>query len=214
MKVCKNLFKILICLFFFSCSEPEHSNPHDPLIPLNGDITQFSALQTDVNEITLTWNTAALNQSEFIIYKKTAGSQDFYTAAAVEYNEYEFADTAVSPNNEYSYRLEMKNYVGSALSDVIEVRSSDIPIPHNFKAEFKVNQIQLSWECILWDDIQGYIVERSRNGISFEEKANIPYSNLSWTDTNLDWNKFIYRVKSYNQDSESFYIYSDYVYTE
>ena len=96
---------------------PPSPPPAGPAAP-----TGLTATAVSSRRIDLTWIDQATNESGFHVQRAT-GSTTFTTIANLGPDAAAFSDTTVSPNTNYTYRIEVYNASGTALSSTVNVKT-------------------------------------------------------------------------------------------
>lgn len=123
--------------------------------------------------------------------------------------------TAVEVNDTTRINFSVTSDVSSKLSDRFMLIFSSVPsaglLPVTFvsaQAHRQSNAVIVSWNTMNEKNIKTYEVQRSVNGIDFEDAASISAQNLSsnnynWTDNNASKRNSFYRIQSTDANGKS-----------
>jgi hypothetical protein len=195
-------------LLFTTCEDRKRANPLDPDSELDPSEWAPSNLQAEVindSEIKLTWTQEVEQISGFRIERKT-GSGSFSQIAEIGKDTTEYTDTGLNFGTSYTYRVSAftdDNESGYATSTTT---NTSFPSPTNLIATPIDDQsIQLTWNdnCSFED---GYRLERSEDGVTFTQVAELGENITEYTNTGLNYGTdYTYRVKAFTDDNESGY---------
>lgn len=136
-----------------------YSSPFTMYVRINRP-TNLSAVSTQYNKVTLTWNDNSSSEIE-VVLERDAGSSVFSVLAKLPANTVAFMDTTVTGNTSYRYRVKMVNqFSASNYSDPVLVVTL-VPVELvSFSADFNGRNVILNWETATETNNRGYEVER------------------------------------------------------
>ncbi len=170
--------------------------------------SNLQATANTVSQITLTWKDNAHNEEGFKIERRE-GSGSFVEITTVGSDVVSFADTGLSADTLYTYRLRAYNSAGpSAYSNEDSARTlGAIPErPTNLVAKvISSNRIDLTWSDNSANEL-GFKIERKTGSGSFSLVATVGTNVTSYSDTGLSvGTRYTYRVRAYNSAGDSSY---------
>lgn len=145
----------------------------------------------DAVKVQLTWDIPSYGTAvKYNIYR------DDELLASVDGDNYEYIDSDVSENREYTYYVKSEDTDGneSMQSNVISLTASYIAAPTELEAQTfsSEKKVSLTWNTV--DNAVGYIIEC--NG---SELARVNENIGSYTHENIEYSRlYVYRVKAYN----------------
>jgi fibronectin type 3 domain-containing protein len=178
--------------------------PNPPAAP-----SVLAATAVSSTQINLTWTDNASNEDGFKIERSTDGSS-FSQIATAGADASTYSDTGLAPAAPYYYRVRAFNAGGnSAYSNTTNATTPAGPpaTPSGLTAtSVSKSQINLKWTDNASNET-GFKIERSTNGTSFTQIAQIAVANqTTYSNTGLLANKrYYYRVRSYNAAGDSAY---------
>jgi len=205
----QQIILLLSLLIFTTCEERERSNPVDPDTELDPSEWAPNNLQAEVindSQIKLTWTQEDERISGFRIDKK-AGSGSFTQIAEAGKDTTEYTDIGLSYGTEYTYRV--KAFTALNESDYVTSNTTTMSIPPPtslIATPIDDQSIQLTWidNCFFED---GYKLERSEDGVSFTQIADLGENIVEYTDTGMHYGmSYAYRIKAFTALHESSYI--------
>jgi fibronectin type 3 domain-containing protein len=176
-----------------------------PKAPSN--LTAVAASGTQVN---LLWHDNSTNESGFKIERSSNGGKTWTQIAVTAANITSFADTSVSSQSSYNYRVRAFNDAGnSGYSNSAGVKTPALPVnaPTNLAAvAMSTTQINVTWQDNSNNET-GFRIERSTNGgASWSQIATVGANVTSFTNTNLTRGQtYSYRVRAYGLIGNSAY---------
>lgn len=168
-----------------------------------------------LSPVTVTWNVANTNASPVnvsnvnILLSVDGGNTYAYTLASNTPND--GTEVVILPDNETNTARIKVEAVGNVFFDISNVNFTiDEAIPVelvSFIAEASLNGITLKWKTATETNNNGFSVEKSSNGVSFNEIAFVKgmgtttnQSEYSFTDDNVKVGTFYYRLKQIDYD--------------
>ncbi|MBS4036215.1 MAG: T9SS type A sorting domain-containing protein [Ignavibacterium sp.] len=168
-----------------------------------------------LSPIAVTWNVANTNASPVnvsnvnILLSVDGGNTYAYTLASNTPND--GTEVVILPDNETNTARIKVEAVGNVFFDISNVNFTiDEAIPVelvSFIAEASLNGIMLKWKTATETNNNGFSVEKSSNGFSFNEIAFLKgmgtttnQSEYSFTDDNVKVGTFFYRLKQIDYD--------------
>ena len=190
--------------------------PLPPVAPSNGTYTNIKATSMTIN-----WQDNSTDESGFRVEMSTNSTAGFTTKGSVGINVTSLSITGLLPSTTYYFRIYAFNIGGdSPRYETSQVTSVPPPAPaapsklvcianpvsiNNAKAD-----ILLSWQDNEPDHVdaeEGFIIERSEDGINFYEVDRVDYDVTNYTDTGLRlFRMYYYRIASYNYYNQSSYV--------
>ncbi len=164
--------------------------------------SSLSAVAQDTDEVRLTWTDESDNEANFELERSADGGVTWSVVASPGANTTEYRDEGVASGTDYSYRIRACNTSGcSAWSNVVAVSTPDaIPAtPQGLNVEvLSAVEVELTWTDASANE-SNFVVERRRNGTSWQEVATLPANTTTYRDTGL-WvgTTYRYRVKACN----------------
>jgi len=182
-----------------------HGEPRPPRAPFG-----VSALVLSATEIRVTWLENSDDEAGFLIDRRESGASDWVRLDTLSPDSTFFADTGVSEQTKYYYKLKAWNAVGeSAYSDVV---SATTPMaPPAAPAGLVVFAVDSSTIELAWQDSSGneetFKIDRRQSGTSgWERIAALAPNTSTHVDNGLPAaTKFYYKVKAYNSAGNSAY---------
>ena len=168
-----------------------------------------------LSPVTVTWNVANTNASPVnvsnvnILLSVDGGNTYAYTLASNTPND--GTEVVILPDNETNTARIKVEAVGNVFFDISNVNFTiDEAIPVelvSFIAEASLNGITLKWKTATETNNNGFSVEKSSNGVSFNEIAFVKgmgtttnQSEYLFTDDNVKVGTFYYRLKQIDYD--------------
>lgn len=151
----------------------------------------------DGKEVTLSWEG---QESMIFIVERSTDGQTWGKVAEVDIKT--SIDTVPRWDTTYYYRVISKNGDGmvSEPSEVIQIKTPEIPAPTGLNVKVSENTVALTWDSIT--GISTYKIERSQNGILWRDLTEL--NTTSYQDQNLNWEtRYYYRVCSLDGDQVS-----------
>ncbi|MCP4137737.1 MAG: hypothetical protein GY754_42630 [bacterium] len=166
------------------------------------------AASVSAAEISLSWIDSANNETGFRIERSPDGSS-FTEIGTVSANTTSYADSGVSPDSSYYYRVRAYNAAGdSSYSNTANATTPDVApdAPDSLlAASVSSTEISLSWNDSA-DNETGFKIERSPDGSSFTEIGTAAANTTSYADNGVSPNSsYYYRVRAYNAVGDSSY---------
>ncbi|MBI4403058.1 MAG: fibronectin type III domain-containing protein [Deltaproteobacteria bacterium] len=154
--------------------------------------------------ITLSWQQDTVtNVVNFKVERKI--DNDFSLAGTVDAPTLTYEDSSVAAQTQYTYRVQACNTSGcSPYSDPVEARVSDALLaPSDLSGKSaSLTQIDLTWKDNSSEE-NGFIVERSDDGETFNEVGRVGQDSVSYKDPVDKIISFRYRVRAYYMDNLS-----------
>jgi hypothetical protein len=203
------IIPILMVLLFTTCEDRERANPLDPETKLDPSEWTPSNLQVQViddSQIKLTWTQEDDRISGFRIGRK-AGSGSFAQIAQVGKAVTEYTDTGLNYGTDYTYRIKAFTDINESDYATSNTTTMNIPPPTNLTGTPIDDQtIQLTWSDNCSFET-GYRLERSEDGVSFTQIAEVGENITEYTDMGLTLGMdYTYRIKAFTALNESGHI--------
>ncbi|MGV3721552.1 MAG: Calx-beta domain-containing protein, partial [Actinomycetota bacterium] len=167
--------------------------------------TGLSATAQDGGVVRLSWTDNSLNESGFLIERRT-GASAFELVATLGENIVLFNDTGLTPGASYSYRVKASN-AGGVSSDS-NVATVSIPNPPSVPtglaaAAISSNAVRLTWSHS-GVNVTGFRIERQSPGQTFQPVGTVVQGTTEFTDGGVTVNvPYAYRVRATNIGGES-----------
>ena len=181
------------------------AKPTPPAAP-----SRLAASAISSSRIELVWDDNSENETGFKLERRTATSSTWSTAATAGVGETTHVDTSLAAGTTYVYRARATGLAGdSGYTDEVTVRtpSPNAPAaPGGLEAEgVSKKQIDLRWTDRSSNEA-GFRIERSADGVRFEEIATVGADETSYSSTKLKKNReYLYRVRAFAGDDVSLY---------
>jgi photosystem II stability/assembly factor-like uncharacterized protein len=201
-----NFSSIILFLFLLSCTKTDLTvAPPSNVIKTPGN---FKGVAVSASRIDLSWTDSSNNEEGFKILRKN-GTLDFSIIATLGANVISYRDTALNPDEKYSYKIyAFSANKTSANSNVIEVTTlPGLPFaPNNLKAVvYDATQIDLTWNDMSGNEI-GFKIERKIGTGSFAVVGTVGVNEKKFSDVGLELGTtYTYRVTAYNALGNSSY---------
>ncbi|MEX0930421.1 MAG: fibronectin type III domain-containing protein [Candidatus Paceibacterota bacterium] len=176
--------------------------------------TNLSATADSSSRVSLSWSDVS-SETSYILERSTGSG--FSRIALLDENTTTYADTGLSANTTYTYRVRARNSAGDSgysseakattesESDDETLTTASVPsTPTNLSATAdSTSAIFLSWSDVA--DETSYVLERS-TGSGFNQIATLAENTTSYTDTDLSsGTTYTYRIKARNSAGDSGY---------
>ena len=168
-----------------------------PDAPVN--LTATTQSNTKIN---LAWSDNANAEDGFKVERKAGAAGVFAEIVSVAPNVKTLADTGLSANTEYFYRVKAFNAGGnSAFSNTANATTlPNVPgAPDSLKAKPGKKRIDLAWKDNS-DNETGFKIERRQGAaVNFTQIATLPANATAFADTGLGVStKYAYRIRAFN----------------
>jgi fibronectin type 3 domain-containing protein len=188
---------------YYSMTVNATTLPLPPFTP-----SDLSATAVSQTAIQLIWTDTANSETSFGIERSSDGTT-FVEIGVVPANTTQFADSSLSPNGTYYYRVRASNAGGSSpYSNTTSARTPDYPpaAPSNLTATAgSTSTINLSWTDHSNNEI-GFQIERSSDGVNFSSIATVGAGVTAYSNTGLTPSTtYSYRVRAANLGGSSDY---------
>ncbi|MGH7451162.1 MAG: fibronectin type III domain-containing protein, partial [bacterium] len=179
--------------------------PSSPKAP--GSLT---AASVSISQIDLAWADNSANETGFKIERKAEADGAYAEIATAGANATSFADTSLTANTQYFYRVRAYNTGGhSAYSN--DANATTLPNPPEAPSSLAATalsgvQINLAWADDSNDE-DGFKIERKTGAAgAYAEIATVGASVTSYSNTGLNPStEYFYRVCAYNAGGNSAY---------
>jgi titin len=163
-----------------------------------GNLTATAASSSQIN---LSWGDSSANETSFQIEVSTDGST-YLPLATVGANVTSYSHVGLSPATTYNYRVRACNVAGCSSYAMTNATTQDAPpaAPGNLIANAQSgSQINLSWADNASNE-DGFVIERSLTGATFEQIGTIGANQTSYASTGLKSNtRYYFRVRAFNE---------------
>jgi len=170
----------------------------------------LSATAFSSTQIQLAWTDNSTDETNFHIERKTGAEGAYSQIASVGANVTTYADTGLTQNTEYYYRVRAynsSNAAYSAYSNEISATTATLNAPSNLTtATLSYLQIKLIWTDNSSDEQYFYIERKAGASGTYSHVASVSANITTYTDYNLAPNtEYYYRVRAYNGSGYSAY---------
>ena len=155
------------------------------------------------SRINLSWNDNSTNETGFSIERRKQGEPDFVIHVSVNANIGSYADTNLSSETFYYYRVKAFNSGGNS-GPSNEAEAQTLPGPPESPLLLQVNTFSFQQIDIRWQDNsfneEGFRIERKTtvNG-TYNVITTVAINVISFSDTSLlPETKYYYRLRAYN----------------
>ncbi|MBI5384526.1 MAG: fibronectin type III domain-containing protein, partial [Verrucomicrobia bacterium] len=168
----------------------------------------LAATAASASQVNLTWTDNANNETGFAV-ERAVGTGSFVQIATLGANITSYADTALSANTTFSYRVRAYNSAGnSAYSATATATTPNVPpaAPSGLTATAaSASQINLAWTDNANNET-GFALERSSDNVTFTQIATVGANVTSYANTGLSASTtYYYRVRASNAAGNSAY---------
>ncbi len=177
--------------------------PNPPAAP-----TDLVATAAGTEQIDLTWNDNADNETGFKVERKT-GTDAFAEIATVGANVVSYSDTGLTASTTYTYRVVAYNGDGnSSYSNEASATTQEEPTVPAAPSALAVSAVSDSQINLTWtdnsDDETGFKIERKTASESFAHVATVGADVTSYSNTGLSASTtYTYRVRAANAVGDS-----------
>lgn len=182
---------------------PPPTNP--PTAPFG-----LSATSVAADRINLSWSDGSSDEDGFYVERSTDGST-FVQVATAGRNATSHADTSLSPQTTYYYRVRAFSVAGaSAYSNTANASTPAPPAPPPAPSGLTATAVSSSRIDLTWtdgaNDEDGFHVERSLDGASWTRIASTGPNSITYSSTGLSADtEYHFRVQAFNAGGASGY---------
>ncbi|MCC2667927.1 MAG: putative secreted protein, partial [Armatimonadetes bacterium] len=174
-----------------------------PLAPTALAVSVFSS-----SELRLTWSDSSTNEANFKIDRRVAPGS-FAEVAQVDSNVTSFADTGLTPNTTYIYRVRATNALGSSAPSNEASGTTPIAPPAAptglAVAPLSRTQLRLTWTHAA-GGAASFRVERKTGAAAFAFAGTVSGDQREYTDSGLAaGTSYVYRIYARNSGGDSPY---------
>ena len=160
----------------------------------------LTAVATSLTDATLAWNDRANNEQGFAIERSVGDSTSFVELASVAMDVTSYEDNTLTSNQVYYYKVRALGQSDhSPYTKIVSVNTYGAP--DNLTVALQnTNDVVLAWQDN--SDIEnGFVVERSANGITFSTIATLEADVVTYTDVEITaGTDYQYRVYAFVDD--------------
>jgi len=163
--------------------------------------SSLTATAVSSSRINLSWTDNEINEAGYKVERSPDGITFTEIASSLPANSTTYSDLGLSPGTQYYYRV--RCFFGSVDSPYSNVADATtfivVAAPTSLTATAaSPSQINLAWTDNATNEV-GYKVERSTDGSTFTEIADLPANSTSFANTGLpSGTLYFYRVRAYN----------------
>jgi titin len=178
--------------------------PNPPKKPAN-----LTATAVSNKRINLAWADSSTNENGFRIERKK-GAGTYAQIAQVNANVKSYADTTLTANSAYSYRVRAFNAGGNSLYSN-EVTTTTLPNPPKAPAKLAATAVSKTRINLAWadssNDETGFRIERKTGAAgTYAQVGSVNANVKAFADTNLvGGTQYFYRVRAFNTGGNSGY---------
>ncbi|MEO6435581.1 MAG: fibronectin type III domain-containing protein, partial [Tepidisphaeraceae bacterium] len=168
--------------------------------------TSIAVAAPSSSQVNVSWNNVA-GESGYLVQRSLSGTAGWTTIGAAAAEATTFADTTVSPNIRYYYRVFATSPVGdSPASNVANVLVPTISVPAQptglVASGVSTSQINLTWNDVVSET--SYKVQRSTDNVSWSQIATTAQNVTTYADNTLSAGTLYYfRVIASNSAGDS-----------
>ncbi len=154
--------------------------------------------------LTLNWTDAASNETGYRVYRSTDGV-NFTKVADLAANSTSFADSGLSNNTTYYYKVTDWNSAGETAAATISQKTA-LAAP-SMPGQLTISNPTISSLQLSWTDTSnnesGFKVYRSTDGTNFTLVSSLAANTTTFTDTGLSSNtQYTYKISAWNSAAE------------
>ncbi|MFA5794169.1 MAG: SBBP repeat-containing protein [Candidatus Brocadiia bacterium] len=154
------------------------------------------------SQINVSWIDNSNDENGFRIYRRIGMSGNYMEIFAVAANMVFYSNTGLTPGQDYYYKVVAYNDGGASAYSNEAQAVSTVTLP-SVPSGMNVSNISGSSTALSWsdnsDNEDGFIIERSFDGISFSGLVTLTENTTVYTDTGLNSSSpYYYRVSAYN----------------
>ncbi|NLI55512.1 hypothetical protein GX420_00785, partial [bacterium] len=172
--------------------------------------TNLSGTIISCNQIDLTWQDNALDETNYIVERRIEGGT-YSVKATLPSNTTFYSDTTVSANTKYYYRVKAKNSFGDSgysneINKTTPLCGTAPDAPSNLTLTvISATEIKLDWNDNSSDE-DGFKIERKIEGGSYSQIQELGSNINTFSDAGLTPDtKYYYRVRAFNSFGHSAY---------
>ncbi len=178
-----------------------------PPKPVNAP-TDLSVVDVTPDQVNLTWIDHADNEMDYVV-ERSQDDATWQMIATLPPDTTWFVDSPLLPGSTYEYRVYAQGASGqSAFSNEASATTLIVTVPAPVglsAAAVGSDKIQLAWADPS-DNGMGYVVERTHDGISWNDVGTTPFQNTFFVDSGLNpGSYYIYRVRAVSMYGPSDY---------
>jgi subtilisin-like proprotein convertase family protein len=170
--------------------------------------TNFIGTVNSANQITLTWDDNASNETSYVIERSVADVNSYEMLVTLEADVTNHEDAGLTPSTQYSYRISAKNDGGFSQGVLTDATTPmEIPLaPSELEIVNGVTSVTLEWNDNS-DKEEEFIVERSVGiNTNYIEIGSVSSDVLVFIDEGIDSKTtYFYRVLARNNGGDSNY---------
>lgn len=171
--------------------------------------SDLAGVADSFSQATLTWTDNAADETGFVVERTDANGTIFFQIGSVGANVTTFVDNTLEPKMTYIYRVYAINGGGPSgySNEALVVTPGEPPQAPSRLAVRRITQTSVG---LRWTDNanneEGFSIERSLDGVTFEVVGTVGVNVVSYTDTGLTASTtYHYRVQAFNADGASQY---------
>jgi len=169
----------------------------------------LTAVAVSSAEVNIIWTDNSDNEVGFKLQRSLNGVDSWGTIYTAQAGETSYADTGLSENTTYYYRIFAYNDVGNSnysntasVTTILNIPEAPLYLGAN---TFSSTEITLSWTDASSNET-GFKIERSTNQVIWTQIATVSANETTYLDTGLTpQTTYYYRIRAYNAAGNSSY---------
>ncbi|MFQ5454664.1 MAG: fibronectin type III domain-containing protein [Nitrospirota bacterium] len=171
--------------------------------------SNLTAATLSPSQIRLDWSDNSIDETGFRIERKIGSGGTYTEIATVGTNITMYDDSGLTDSTQYYYRVRAYDINGNS-SYSNEANAVTYPLPPAGPSGLNTQVISSSEIMVTWTDNSnnedGFRIERSTDGVNYQQIATVGVGATSYNDTGLSPNTtYYYRVSAYNTGGGSGY---------
>lgn len=166
----------------------------------------FNAIGISANEIQLNWIDKASGEDGYKIEWKMDGMEDYKVVSILPANSNKFKHTVgLTDGTKNYYRIKAFNNIPAESLSAETTGITKLNSPSQLRAKkISDSTIRLTWKDNSGSE-DGFKIERKNPAEDYEEIANVSANITSFDDYGLEKDVYLYRIKAFNELTESDY---------
>jgi hypothetical protein len=169
--------------------------------------TDLAVSPTAATQLDLHWTDNSSDESAFEVWRQQ-GTGASTRIAVLPPNTTHYADTGLTPNTSYSYRIKATGAEGAAWSNTAVGSTPLPPVPPLSPSHLQLSLVSLTQVRLTWtdgsDNETQFEIQRQSPGGLWVPLDSVPANTTSYLDTSVSpLNTYIYRVRAVNATGPS-----------